>query len=173
MLYVKIIDKICKAVNIIAMIALACMAILTAADVVMRFIFTKPITGATEYVQVFWILSALSLGITAMSDEHTKVDFLVNKFPRIVRKVLNAVTVGLGGILCFIMAYSTMENAMYSKSYNITYWQSGFPEWVSMAAFAVSFFLLGLSCIAVVIKEWCRDNGDTPPSDDEEKEVLL
>ena len=160
MFYVKIIEKVCSVVNVLAMLCLAAMACLTTADVVMRYFFTKPITGATEYVQVFWVISALTIGVTAMADEHTKVDFIINKFPRMARKLLNAITVGIGSVFCFIMAYSTMENAMYSKSYHIVYWQSKFPEWISMALFAVSFFVLGLACIAVVIKEWAADRGE-------------
>ena len=152
------------------MISLGCMALMTTADVIMRFFFTKPITGATEYVQVFWIISALSFGMTTIYGEHTMVDVVTNKLPRIPRKILNALTVLLCAIFCIIMGVCTMENAIYSKAYNITYWQSDFPEWISMAAFAVSFFTMGIASLAMVVKEWLLDTEDKPSQSMSKKE---
>ena len=174
MKFVKFMDKFSAIISVVAMISLGCMAILTTVDVIMRWVFTKPITGATEYVQVFWIIAALSFGLTTMADEHTKVDLLTNKLPRPVRKVLNALTVLLCAVFCFIMTYCVMENAMYSKSYNIVYWQSNFPEWISMTAFAVSFFVMGLASLAMVIKEWVNDRpeNDKPKTVEGKEETL-
>lgn len=174
MKFVRFIEKFSGIISVIAMISLGCMALLTTADVIMRWVFVKPITGATEYVQVFWIIAALSFGITTMANEHTKVDLIVNKLPRPVRKVLNALTVFLCAVFCFIMTYCLMENAMYSKSCNIVYWQSDFPEWISMTAFAVSFFVMGLASLAMVIKEWVSDRpeNDKPKALEGKEEAL-
>lgn len=166
MKFVRFVEKFSSVISVIAMISLCCMALLTTADVIMRWVFVKPITGATEYVQVFWIIAALSFGLTTMADEHTKVDLLTNKLPRVIRKPLNALTVLLCAVFCFVMTYCLMENAMYSKSCNIVYWQSDFPEWISMTAFAVSFFVMGVASLAMVIKEWVKDR----PENDETKE---
>jgi TRAP-type C4-dicarboxylate transport system permease small subunit len=78
------------------------MMLLTAADVVMRYFFRKPILGTfelTEYLMV--VIVSFAVAYTAATDGLVKVTLLTEKLPSKVQAILNAIT-GIPGIGLFI-----------------------------------------------------------------------
>ncbi|MEW6669584.1 MAG: TRAP transporter small permease [Thermodesulfobacteriota bacterium] len=72
---------------------LALMMFLTAADVILRYLFNRPIVGAfdlTEYMMT--ILISFGLAYCAMMKGHVTVDLIVSRLPQRVQAVIDCVT---------------------------------------------------------------------------------
>lgn len=154
MLYVKVMNVISKIAAVLSVISLVASALLTFVDVLLRWIFDKPITGATEWVQCLWILLGTAFALTTMSNEHTKVDVLTSKMPVKVVKVINMVMNLACVVFSGFMIYGTIDNVLYSKSCFVTLWQSGIPEWIPMLVYAISLIILALATVGIIIVEW-------------------
>jgi TRAP-type C4-dicarboxylate transport system permease small subunit len=86
-----IIRKIEDIFAAVGMAAIFLLMLLGTADVGGRYLFSKPILGATEYSR-FMMMAAAVLGwaYTQASDSHIKVQILVSRFPTRARAVLNS-----------------------------------------------------------------------------------
>lgn len=144
----------CKAVNVICMAAIAVMMLAVFADVVMRFIFSRPISGVTELAQCCWMVMTLSFGVVIMENANTMVDIFVNKMhPQAKRIVILFVDV-VAIAYCFVIGYRTILKSMSSANANIMYVMLGIKEWPIMLLFACSFLIAGIATILVTITEW-------------------
>lgn len=72
---------------------LALMMFLTASDVILRYVFNRPIVGAfdlTEYMMA--IVVAFGLAYCAMMKGHVRVDLIVERLPQRAQAVIDSVT---------------------------------------------------------------------------------
>jgi TRAP-type C4-dicarboxylate transport system permease small subunit len=72
---------------------LALMMFLTAADVILRYVFNRPIVGAfdlTEYMMA--ILISFGLAYCAMMKGHVTVDLVVSRLPQRAQAIMDCVT---------------------------------------------------------------------------------
>lgn len=77
--------------NMFAIWALAAMMFLTFADVLLRYLFNSPIQGAKEIIEFLMaIVVPFSIVYCAKLRGHIGVDFIVERFPRHTRNVLDA-----------------------------------------------------------------------------------
>lgn len=87
-----VVGTISKGLNKIAEVALACMILLTVADVVMRT-GDAPIIGTYEMVGLLGaIIVGLANPFTAWAKGHIRVDFAILKLPRIPKGIVNGIT---------------------------------------------------------------------------------
>lgn len=92
---------------------LAGMMFLTALDVVLRYIFNRPIPGAYEVIE-FLMAIVVPFGIAYCGHQgsHVVVDLLVVRFPKRVQAIIGSVTAFLSlGLLILI----TWQNLIYIK----------------------------------------------------------
>ena len=69
------------------------MMFLTASDVILRYVFNRPLVGAfdlTEYMMA--IVVAFGLAYCAMMKGHVRVDLIVERFPQRAQAVIDSVT---------------------------------------------------------------------------------
>ena len=98
--------------NSVAMVALAAMMFLTAADVALRYSINKPIVGSyelTAYLMVVWV--AFAIGETAVEHGHINVDIVVQRMKKRPKAILLAVTNFLCIILFATVAWRTFVHA--------------------------------------------------------------
>jgi TRAP-type C4-dicarboxylate transport system permease small subunit len=87
-----VVGTISKGLNRIAEVALACMILLTVADVVLRT-GRAPIVGTYEMVGLLGaIIVSLSNPFTAWVKGHIRVDFAILKLPRLPKAIINTIT---------------------------------------------------------------------------------
>ena len=73
------ITKLCEIAGTTTNLLLFGMMMLTVIDVFLRYFFSKPITGSTEYSTYMMIgVGFLGLGLCALNDGHVKVDLIAN-----------------------------------------------------------------------------------------------
>lgn len=143
----------CKAVNFICMAAIAVLMLSVFADVVMRFIFSRPISGVTELAQCCWVIMTLSFGVVILENANTMVDIFVNKMhPQAKRIVVLFVDV-VAILFTFVIGYRTILKSISSANANIMYVMLGVKEWPFMLLFACSFLIAGIATILLTITE--------------------
>lgn len=99
----KTIRMVIIRVNLISQIALALMMFLTAADVILRYIFNSPILFAQELTE-FSMAVCISLGLSfcAVEKGHVSVDVIANKLPKRIQAIFDCFT-GLLTIVFFLL----------------------------------------------------------------------
>jgi TRAP-type C4-dicarboxylate transport system permease small subunit len=100
----RVVSLISRAINSVAAGILVAMMLLTAMDVLLRYIFNQPISGSmelTEYMMV--IVVAFGLAHCAVQKGNVRVDVLVSRLPSRAQSVVNCITylisLGLFGII--------------------------------------------------------------------------
>jgi TRAP-type transport system small permease protein len=91
-----------KWLNGISSVLIFAMMLLTAADVVMRYFFRKPILGAFEITEFFMaVVVSFAVAYAASKDGLIKVTLFTERMPVRVQAILNSFT-GIPGIALFI-----------------------------------------------------------------------
>jgi TRAP-type C4-dicarboxylate transport system permease small subunit len=109
-----------RSLSFISEAALAFMMFLTAADVIMRYIVSKPITGAyelTEFAMAVFI--GTGIAYTGILKGHVDVDVLVTKLPPRTQAILASIIGLLSTALFTLMTWHTfrfMGNIMILKT---------------------------------------------------------
>ena len=102
---------IVKCLRFVAMTVLAAMMFLTAADVILRYLFNRPITGAYEMIEFLMsILISFGLAYCAVQAGHVSVDLVVDFLPKKTQAVIGCVTSLLSAVLFLLI---TWQNVLY------------------------------------------------------------
>lgn len=87
------VNRIITYVNVLGQAILVVMMLFTAADVLLRYVFNKPITGGIELTEFMMaIVVAIALAYTAVRKGHIATDFVILKLPPRTGAVINSVT---------------------------------------------------------------------------------
>lgn len=96
-------------------VALTAMMLLTVADVIGRYIFSKPIRGTYELVGFLLVgAGSLGLGYCQVKKAHIRVDFLLQRFPEKLRAILTPLANFLGFAAFSLLCWRC---ALYAKYY--------------------------------------------------------
>ena len=109
----KLVDPAARALHSVGVGVLAVMMLLTASDVILRYVFNQPIIGSydlTEYMMA--IVVSFSLAYCAFSKGHVRVDLIVSHLPRRLQAGIDSVT-GLLGFILFSLI--TWQSFVYMK----------------------------------------------------------
>ena len=92
---------------------LSAMMFLTMADVILRYIFNRPIAGAFEIAE-YMMAVLVSFGIVycAHAGGHVSVDIVVNLFPKRIQVIVNVLT---NLILFSLFVVIAWQNALFVK----------------------------------------------------------
>ncbi|MDP2917208.1 MAG: TRAP transporter small permease subunit, partial [Dehalococcoidia bacterium] len=106
-----------KGINYFGIVILAAMMLLTAVDVIGRYVFNRPLTGSlelTEFMMV--ILVAFGLAYTGLQKGHIDVDIVITRLPPKTQAVINAITntLSLG-----LFALITWRSVLYGESLRV------------------------------------------------------
>lgn len=129
----------------IQVVAIIAAAILVTLDVLLRAIFSKPISGTSEYVGYIMILASFfGLGACTADRSHLKVDLLVQMLPhkaQVVNDMINSVVV-LG--VATVMLYASINQGIITFGLKTKGTFSGVPNWPF-------YVLMGLGYLPVLI----------------------
>ena len=95
----------------IAMGILAIMMLLTAVDVIFRYLFNRPITGALELKEFMMsVLVSFGMAYCVAIDGHVSVDIVVMRFPKKIQTIIGCITTFLSLVLFSLV---TWQNVLY------------------------------------------------------------
>ncbi|MBN1367627.1 MAG: TRAP transporter small permease [Dehalococcoidales bacterium] len=102
----KIVASACRVANYIGAIFIGLMVLLTASDVILRYIFSRPILGSTELTELM-MLGAIfpALAWCALVFGHVKVDLLLSRFPFRVQVVVDSITYLCSISICVLIIW--------------------------------------------------------------------
>lgn len=131
----------------ISLFALMC---LTAADVLGRYAFNRPITGVFEITEFLVLIVIFSfIGYTQSQKTHVAVDMLVNQFPKAIRFIIDLVNHVICLLLMGLITWMGIENAIELKEVGEATPNLGIPTYPF-----VIFLVLGC---AVLCLEYLKD----------------
>lgn len=130
---------------VIGAAVLAMMMFLTAADVVLRYLFNRPISGALELVEYLMaILIPFSLAYCAWHRSHVAVELVMGRFSKRVQAAVNSLTTLLAVGFALLIVW---QNLLYVGEYFRSQMTSSvllIPSYPFIAPVAIGFFLFAL-----------------------------
>ncbi|MBA7671135.1 hypothetical protein ES703_79286 [subsurface metagenome] len=108
-----VINPVSRLFHIVGVGVLVAMMLLTTGDVLLRYVFNRPIIGSYDLTQyMMTIVVAFTLAYCAVKKGHVKVELVVERFPPRVQVIIDSVTSLLSlGFLSLI----TWQSFLYAK----------------------------------------------------------
>jgi len=117
----KVIFGVSHGVHSVGGIILSLMMLLTATDVILRYLFNRPIDGTTELNELMLaILIFFGVAYTATQKGHVRVELLVSTLPEKFRAVLDIFVTLLGLGLFSMLTWQAVVLAMTQQSRELT-----------------------------------------------------
>lgn len=137
--------KFCGRINAvlgsIQVAAIIFAAVMVTADVLMRAIFSKPISGTSEYVGYIMIMASFfGLGACTADRSHLKVDLLVQMLSekaQIVNDLINSVLVAA---VATVMVYASVNQGIITFGLKTKGTFSGVPNWPFYLLMGLGYF---------------------------------
>ncbi|MCL4674529.1 MAG: TRAP transporter small permease [Pararhodobacter sp.] len=135
----------------ISSVTLFLMMMLTFADVVGRYLFSRPILGSSEMIASLLALTIFAgLGITNARDEHIVVELFDQRirrpFPRLYDVCIQLFSIGAMGLIAFVL----LEFAFEAYHTNARTFVLEIPTWYATGAVAVLAVISVISQISGV-----------------------
>lgn len=154
----KAIYRITRYMGYVGAFFIAAMMLLTTVDVIMRYAFDKPIGGVAELCGIMLVMVvAATLGWTALERAHVKVDLLMERLPKKVQFVVDAIMYLLAlGIFALMTIWTTGEmfaEAQTSSILRISMIPFQWIFWVGLVVFCICIIVLIIEHFKKGLKE--------------------
>ena len=117
----KVLEPGTRWIHSVGMAILAIMMFLTAADVILRYVFNRPIPGSFELQEfMMGILVAMGIGYCAFLKGHINVDILFSRLPQRVQASLNVFHYLIASCLFALVCWRTVVEGLGLQSRNVT-----------------------------------------------------
>lgn len=142
--------RLLRGFGLISEIATFVMMLLVVANVLGRYLFNMPLTGALEFTESLLVLIIfLSIGLTQYDGGHIRVSLITGRLPKAWQRVLTVIAMLSGGAFFTWCAYAAWVYAAQSYSFNEQEWgEVVFPLWpmkfvvfFGISMLAIQFFL--------------------------------
>lgn len=155
-------NPISRVINNIGLAVLAIMMFLTAVDVTLRYVFSRPITGSFELTQFMMVsLCALTFAQSQVAKANVAVDVVVNLFPKRVQAGFDAFAWFVGLVLvslycwrAFVRAKSLVAIGTTSPMLYIPIYPFVFVLAFGFGIMALVFLVDFINSLSQVVKKW-------------------
>jgi len=148
----KLIERTSKYVNSFNGIALLVVIFINVINILMRYLFSKPVQGAVEVSCLLTLtFVSLALFIRAFEDGHVKVDFFLEKFPERAKKTVEIVT-GSASLIFFLSVALKMFPHVQNQYFIGEYTQDlQIPIFLLSIAILIGLILLTIAILHLLI----------------------
>ena len=148
----KIINALSRIAIDMTMVVLAAMMTLTVADVFMRYVFSRPITGTTELTEYMMVCTLLGMAPCALEKRHINVDVVTQMLPPKINAVVDIITL-LGGVgFIAVLAWQGFASGLYELSYDVRSSMLNVPDFPFYVVLAASFAVLFLVMVVLIVQ---------------------
>lgn len=117
----KVFERATRWINSAAVVILAAMMFLTAADVILRYVFNRPVPGAFELQRFMMvILVAAAISYTAYIKGHINVDIVFGHLPKRFQESLNVFHYFLGSCVFAVVCWRTILEGLALQARGFT-----------------------------------------------------
>ena len=135
--------------SVIAIVALLVMVGVTIADVVLRELFSSPITGAVEITRMMMVCMSPAFVAALFANRHVNVGLFVDKLGRKGQLAFDTVGYVLTFVVSGLMCYQGFVEMLKQFTRKQVYSMLKIPNWPFYLIFAVA---MGFFAIGVIIK---------------------
>lgn len=117
----KILKKIEEIQQFISNMFLIFIMTIITLDVIGRNFFNKPLKGTYEMTELgAALLVFFALAITHRHNDHITIDFIVDRFPKKIRNIINGIVELVIALVLLFMASHIFDNGLRSMERNLT-----------------------------------------------------
>ena len=153
----KAVTRISDFFNMIASAALMLMMVLSCADIFMRYLFSRPITGTYDVVGLSGaVLVSFALPYTMLKKGHVAVELLVQSLSRGKRLVIETFSHLLGVSLFLVLVWQAILLSRDMKAAGEVTPTLLLPFYPILYCMAVCFFGLCLAILVNLLHVWMK-----------------
>jgi TRAP-type C4-dicarboxylate transport system permease small subunit len=143
--------------NMIASAALVLMMVLSCADIFMRYLFNRPITGTYDIVGLSGaVLVSFALPYTMLKKGHVAVEILVQSLSRGKRLVIETFSHLLGISLFLVLVWQAILLSRDMKAAGEVTPTVHLPFYPIVYCMALCFFILSLAIVVNLLHVWTK-----------------
>ena len=147
----KVAKIISGILNIISIVAVLAMLVLVVADVVMRYIFSAPIIGATEIVRMLMICITPSFVCAVIEDKHIKVGLIMDRLGRKAQIVADVLSLLATAAICALIAWQAWVYMEYAIKFKEYYTLLKIPKWPFELIFCIAMAFTTLAVLFYLV----------------------
>jgi TRAP-type C4-dicarboxylate transport system permease small subunit len=143
--------------NMVASAALVLMMVLSCADIFMRYLFNRPITGTYDVVGLSGaVLVSFALPYTMLKKGHVAVEILVQSLSRGKRLVIETFSHLLGISLFLVLVWQAILLSRDMKAAGEVTPTVHLPFYPIVYCMALCFFILSLAIVVNLLHVWTK-----------------
>ncbi len=158
--------RLLHAFGLLSAISIFVMLLLVVANVIGRYLFNAPITGAFEITEsLLVVIIMLGLALTQYHDGHIRVTILTRRMPQQWAWLAKIVALLLGAVFFAWCGYASWKFAYQSYSFNEQEWGTiTFPLYPFKFVVFVGIVLLAVQFVLDTINEIARSPSARQPA---------
>jgi tripartite ATP-independent transporter DctM subunit len=146
-----------RIVNAAGVLFLGVIMLLTAADVLCRYLFDSPITGAMEVVSLAMLVAVMAvIPYVGALNRHIAIDFLTNVLPGRPKHLLNSFTIVVSLFLISIIVWRSTVYGLFLVKTNQGTSALHIPHFPFALSVAAGFLIYGLVLVADLLRNLSR-----------------
>jgi len=149
----KVINFLGRVASYIASVTVGVIMMLTVADVFMRYVFARPITGSTEIIEFMMVILILGIVPAAMANRHIRVDILTERLTPKGQALFDAITIFAGSWLVVIMGWRAFMACLFMIRNDVRSPTLDVPIYPFYVIMAVGFIFLFFSMIVIFVQK--------------------
>lgn len=148
------IERACAAMALLAGLMFCAEAVMSAASVIGRAAFGRPVPGDYELVQMLSAMGiAMCLPYCQLKKGHVFVDFFTLWAPLRLKRVLDAGAALLLAFASFLLAWRIWDGLLEMREYGETSMVIALPVWWGYVPAVPAFVLLGVAALYTAVRE--------------------
>ena len=157
--------RLLQAFGLLAAVSIFIMLVLVVANVIGRYVFNAPITGAFEITEsLLVVIIMLGLALTQYYDGHIRVTILTRRMPARWARLAKIATLLLGAVFFLWCAYASWKFALESYSFKEQEWGTiTFPLYPFKFVVFLGVVLLAVQFLLDTINEIAGNRRDDRP----------
>jgi len=156
-LFEKSVTGFSNAFNIVASASLVGMMLLTCADVVMRYVFSRPIIGTYDLVSLMGaVLASFAMPYTMLKKGHVAVEILIQRLSKGTQLIIETFTHLIGISLFLVLVWQAIVLSRDMKAAGEVTPTLLLPFYPIVYCMAICFFGLCLAILVNLLEIWTK-----------------
>lgn len=159
----KLVKGVNSVVTVIAIVFVIAMLCVVVANIILRYVFKHPITGATEITSMLMCCMLMCAAPALLRGQHVWIDLVTSKFGRKASIVLDLVTISIAAGIFGFMSVAVFQQMVRARATRKGYTVLDIPFWPFMCIFGIALVIFTIAIVIYLIDRMIvYSKGDTP-----------
>lgn len=169
----KVLRKIIAVFNIISVAGLLFILLLTFLNVILRYVFSAPITGSYEMTRMGMIVLTPGIAVTILAKQAIWVDVLTSRFNRIGQMIIDAITLPTSVVIMGLLSWQSYKMIGNAIKKGTHFTSIMLYEWPFRIVFFVAMAVATLAAITFTIERLLQYRNGGMPHDESEVDAAV